>query len=83
MTKEVDVVLYTIPLWVKGYYQPEEPMVMYYSNGSGYPGCPAEFGIEQVCVAGTDIDIYDLMDDEVLELLEDLTLQRIGEDDNR
>ncbi len=21
-------------------YQPEEPMVMYYADGSGYPGCP-------------------------------------------
>ena len=22
-------------------YQPEEPMVMYYPDGSGHPGCPA------------------------------------------
>ena len=22
-------------------YQPEEPMVRYYSDGTGYPGCPA------------------------------------------
>ncbi|MDB4343545.1 hypothetical protein OAA15_00830 [bacterium] len=22
-------------------YQPEEAMVMYYADGSGYPGCPA------------------------------------------
>lgn len=29
-------------------YQPEEAMVMYYSDGSGYPGCPASVSINSV-----------------------------------
>jgi hypothetical protein len=35
-------------LWVKFDYQPEEPMVRYYSDGSGYPGCAEEYNIYSV-----------------------------------
>jgi hypothetical protein len=42
-------------------YEPSEPMVMYYSDGSGYPGSPAMIGIINVKIENQD----------VMELLED------------
>ena len=33
---------------VEGTYYPEEPMVMYYADGSGYPGSPSEFEIQNI-----------------------------------
>jgi hypothetical protein len=33
---------------------PEEPMVRYYSDGSGYPGCPAEAELLDVSVTRWD-----------------------------
>ena len=30
-------------------FQPEEAMVRYYSDGSGYPGCPASVDNIEVC----------------------------------
>jgi len=81
MNKFVEV-LYTpgyIQLSIEGCYTPEEPMVMYYSDGSGYPGCPAEFLVDHVWLG--DIDIYDLISDEVLEKLEILTLETISDEE--
>jgi hypothetical protein len=42
-------------------YEPSEPMVMYYSDGSGYPGSPAGIGIINIKIENQD----------VMELLED------------
>lgn len=50
---------------ISGYYSPEEPMVMYYPDGSGYPGCAAEFELQSVQVDGTEI--IDLISDEIFE----------------
>ena len=33
---------------VGGTYYPEEPMVMYCADGSGYPGSPSEFEIQNI-----------------------------------
>lgn len=43
-------------------YQPEEPMVMYYSDGSGYPGCPEEFIINSIFLG--DQDVSELLEDQ-------------------
>ena len=57
-----------VPLEVTGNYIPEVPMVWYYSDGSGYPGDPAE--IEITNVMWGDIDITDLVfDTELLEII--------------
>lgn len=42
-------------------YTPSEPMVMYYSDMSGYPGSPAEIDIINIKIENQD----------VMELLED------------
>ena len=64
---EIGVTIYDVYLDVSGYYSPEEPMVMYYPDGSGYPGCSAEFEISSVKLEG--IVITDLLSDEVYQLI--------------
>lgn len=54
-----------VDVTVSGYYSPEEPMVMYYPDGSGYPGCPAEFELQSVQIDGTEI--INLISDEIFE----------------
>lgn len=36
-------------------FTPEEPMVMYYKDGSGYDGCPACVDIITVKIGETDV----------------------------
>jgi len=36
-------------------YTPEEPMVMYYADGSGYPGSPAEIEIYNIFLGSTEV----------------------------
>ena len=62
---EIELNIGGVDITVSGYYSPEEPMVMYYPNGSGYPGCSAEFEIASIQVNGTDIT--ELVSDEVHE----------------
>ena len=64
---ETEVNVYDVRLEVSGYYSPAEPMVMYYSDMSGYPGCSAEFEISSVKLEG--IVITDLLSDEVYKLI--------------
>lgn len=40
---------------ITGIFSPEEAMVMYYSDGSGHPGSPAEFEITDIKDNGVDI----------------------------
>jgi hypothetical protein len=51
-------------------YSPEEPMVMYYADGSGYPGCAAEIEIRSIFFSGNDAktDVFELI--EALDWLE-------------
>jgi hypothetical protein len=53
---------------VNYYYDKGEPMVMYYPDGSGHPGEPPSAEIQEV-YAG-DVDIYELLDTDVLEEIE-------------
>ena len=64
---ETEVNVYDVRLDVHGYYSPAEAMVMYYPDGSGYPGCSAEFEIISVSLNGTRIT--DLLSDEVYQLI--------------
>jgi hypothetical protein len=58
-------------------YTPEEPMVMYYPDGSGYPGCAAEVDILEILLC--DIDIYNLLEYKQLREIEDLILEDINQ----
>tara|TARA_R110000772_G_scaffold181295_1_gene292608 strand:+ start:499 stop:741 length:243 start_codon:yes stop_codon:yes gene_type:complete len=76
-TLKIDLEAEGVPLTVEGYYSPEEPMVMYYTDGSGYPGCAAEFDISAVKLQGTDVDIFDLLSENVIEEIEEKAIQQI------
>ncbi len=73
----VEIVLYTVPLVVHGYYTPEEPQVMYYKDGSGHPGCPSDFDIMVVEAGG--VNINGVLNDETMEKLEEEILKILEE----
>lgn len=61
-------------------HYPEEPMVRYYPDGSGHPGCSAS--VNDICITtkinGVDVDITDVL--EALEYdVEDIALEVAGE----
>jgi hypothetical protein len=37
-------------------YQPAEKEVRYYSDGSGYPGCPESLEITDIRIGGVDVN---------------------------
>lgn len=57
-------------------YQPEEPQVLYYRDGSGYPGCPEELDFSVTSREEPDkgFDKYDM------EKIEELIYNKIHED---
>ena len=53
-------------------YQPEEAAVMYYADGSGYPGCSESFEIREIDHEGYDwYDIFEASNklDKITELV--------------
>lgn len=63
-----------IDLEVDFAYFPEEPMVMYYKDGSGHPGSPAYIEINSVEYNGVDVtDIYE--ENDLLEEIEEIILE--------
>lgn len=64
----VTVVYRNVPLLLEGYYWEGSPMVMYYPDGSGHPGDPAQFEIVNVWVQ--DTNIVELLHDNQFEELE-------------
>lgn len=57
-----------VPLTVSYYHHVGEPMVMYYKDGSGHPGEPPS--IEVQAVYAGEIDIYELLDADMLDYIE-------------
>ena len=57
MEYEAHITLFDLDLRVTFDYQPAEKMVMYYSDGSGYPGCSESFEINKVDLLFHDIEI--------------------------
>lgn len=59
-------------------YSPEEPMVMYYKDGSGYPGSAEEFYVTEVRLNG--IDITQLIDElDANEKLDELAKEKFDQ----
>lgn len=70
---------------VEGIYYPEEPMVMYYADGSGYPGSPSEFEIQNIKI--TKGNLCDLIDNlngnlDLWNYLTELAIKQIEENGN-
>lgn len=59
-----------VELDIEFYFSPEEPMVMYYSDGSGYPGSPAE--VEIYTIEHCGVDVMELLDDQIDKIEEQL-----------
>jgi hypothetical protein len=69
-------------LTIEGHYYPEEPMVMYYADGSGYPGSPSEFEINDIKITkGTLLDLIDNLNGnlDLWDYLTELTIKQIEE----
>lgn len=67
---------------VKGIYYPEEPMVMYYADGSGFPGSSSEFETENIkIIKGNLCDFIDYLDGkkDLWEHLTELVINKIEE----
>lgn len=67
---------------VEGIYYPEEPMVMYYPDGSGYPGSPSEFEIQDIKITkGNLCDLIDYLNGntDLWEHLTELVINKIEE----
>ena len=64
MEIEVEIDFNGIKLNVVGDFTPEEPMVMYYPDGSGHPGSSEELEIHHIYWNSVDIyDIYNSLDE--------------------
>lgn len=50
-----------IAITIEYVYHPEEPVVMYYKDGSGHPGCGSEVEIEKIFAPDGE-DVTDLLD---------------------
>jgi len=72
--QEVGIIFKGIDLVVRGYYSPEEAQVMYYSDGSGYPGCSAEFEIQEITLKNDDTNLFELLED-YTEKIEELAIE--------
>ena len=55
---EVEITYKGVDIKVIGDYSPEEPMVMYYPDGSGYPGSASELEIDKIMF--NNVDVYDI-----------------------
>ncbi len=67
---------------VEGIYYPEEPMVMYYADGSGYPGSPSEFETQDIkIIKGNLCDLIDYLNGntDLWEHLTELVINKIEE----
>lgn len=67
---------------VEGTYYPEEPMVMYCADGSGYPGSPSEFEIQDIKITkGNLCDLIDYLNGntDLWEHLTELAINKIEE----
>lgn len=72
---EIEIEYRGVKLMVEGTYEPEEPMVMYYPDGSGYPGSASDFDVNAVFVG--NIDIFDILANDQLDDIRDLVLESI------
>jgi hypothetical protein len=69
-----------VELDIEFYFSPSEASVMYYSDGSGYPGCAEE--VEIYSVGHNGADISELIDDQLDNIEEELLKQIHNHENN-
>ena len=67
---------YGIDFDVEFNYSPAEPEVTYYSDGSGYPGCPSEFEIITIFHKGDDLT--ELLEDKINDMTQEFEQQLLN-----
>ena len=73
-SSSIEVEVYGVNMGVNYYYDKGEPMVMYYPDGSGYPGSSPSIEIEGVYVDG-ETDIYELLSESVIDRIHEIILE--------
>ena len=73
---EITILFKEVEFEVEYDYQPMEPMVMYYKDGSGYPGCPETIEIGEIKHKGTCF--FELLEEHFVEI-EELILDKMHE----
>lgn len=77
--KEVEITFRGIPLRIVGTYEAEEPMVMYYPDGSGHPGSASNFDVNEIYAVDSEVDIFEIFSGKDLGIIVDLTIEKIEE----
>jgi len=75
MKIEQEIIYNGVKLLVEGTYTPAEEQVMYYPDGSGFPGASPEIDINAIFVG--DVDIYDLLSFDVIDKIGELVIEEI------
>jgi hypothetical protein len=73
MVQTIQITFYDTELSVDYEYDPGEPMVMYYPDGTGSPGCAHSVEIHDIFVGETGI--YNVFDDRLISDLEERILE--------
>jgi len=73
-SSSTEIEVYGINMGVDYYYDEGEDMVMYYPDGSGYPGSPPSVDIEGVYVDG-ETNIYDLLCENVIDRIQEIIIE--------
>lgn len=69
MTKFRETDIFGVPVCVEYKVIKGDEMVMYYPDGSGYPGSPDEIHVMSIFIEG--VDVYDILDSKSIETLEE------------
>ena len=64
---------------VKGDYEQAEEEVRYYGDLGGHPGSESSFEIEEICVFGSSVDVFELFSSADLETIVQLVITEIEE----
>jgi hypothetical protein len=72
MTEKAEITYKDVELTVEFEYCPAEPVVMYFKDGSGDPGCDACCEIQEIFEGGVDVwekykDKLEFIEDEIFE----------------
>ncbi len=76
METKVSIIYAGHEMEVTGYYQPAEEPVRYCRDGSGYPGCDAEFEASKVIYQGVDV-LSLMVETETIERIEELAIEAL------
>jgi hypothetical protein len=81
-TKKLDtqeIVYCDIPFTVTGIFHAAEAPDYYNSDGSGYPGCPASFDLDEILING--VNVYEILTNSQIDEITDLVIEKFEENE--